>query len=288
MKSEEKKRGALQESMDTAAEMAEASFSGVAEKLKEKESEIRFLESRTLELEEKLEEVGEASGSGLQDEGWSYSSTTRLLVYDAIINNVATSNMPHLIKKFSNRLDAPLERIPSRSSIENMVLEMGVISGLQTAETIHDVEDVTMGFDATTQEGVHVNSVHVTLKVSPGCMVIALDRLPGGTAQDYHDHVVSYIDHLADVYQSFHGGQFQECRQRVIDHVANSMTDRAAANHAAIRLINESWGKTLNELNCHLHPLDTIASSCRSALNKSEKNRGVDKGKMNFFTSTPE
>ena len=44
------------------------------------------------------------------------------------------------------------------------------------------------------------------------------------------------------------------------------MTDRVAVNHAVIRKVNENWGKTLNELHCHLNPLDTIASSCRSTL----------------------
>ena len=192
--------------------------------------------------------------------------------------------MPNIIETFSKRLGVPHDRIPSRGSVENMVLEMGVISDLLTAETLYDGEDITLGFDATTQEGVHVNSIHVTLKVAPGCLVVALDQLPGGTAQDYHNHVVSSIDHLADVYQSFHGGQFHLCRQQIIDHIANSMTDRAAANHSALNLINESWGKTLNELNCHLHPLDTIASSCRSALNKCEKDRGYEKGKKKLLT----
>ena len=52
------------------------------------------------------------------------------------------------------------------------------------------------------------------------------------------------------------------------------MMDRVAANHAAIVLVNETWHKTLNELNCHLHPLDTIASSSRSALRKLETEKG--------------
>ena len=38
------------------------------------------------------------------------------------------------------------------------------------------------------------------------------------------------------------------------------MNDRCAANHAAIQLVNDSWDKTLNELNCHLHPLESRAA----------------------------
>jgi len=44
------------------------------------------------------------------------------------------------------------------------------------------------------------------------------------------------------------------------------MTDRAAVNHATVVEICEEWGKSLNELNCHLHPLETISTSCKTAL----------------------
>ena len=48
------------------------------------------------------------------------------------------------------------------------------------------------------------------------------------------------------------------------------MTDRAAVNHATIEQLELSWWKKLNELNCHLHPLDTIASSVQSTLKANE------------------
>ena len=43
-------------------------------------------------------------------------------------------------------------------------------------------------------------------------------------------------------------------------HIICSLTDRAAANHAAIQIVNEKFGNTLVEVNCHLHPLYSIAS----------------------------
>lgn len=56
-------------------------------------------------------------------------------------------------------------------------------------------------------------------------------------------------------------------------------SDRCAANHAAIRIVNSEWGKSLNELYCHLHPLDSIATSVRSALKKHKESRGTVFGK---------
>ena len=56
-------------------------------------------------------------------------------------------------------------------------------------------------------------------------------------------------------------------------HITCSLTDRAAANHAAIRIINEKFGTTLVEVNCHLHPLDSIASKCKSTLKSLETSK---------------
>ena len=65
----------------------------------------------------------------------------------------------------------------------------------------------------------------------------------------------------------------------MIDNISNTMTDRCASNGAAIRLVNEVWEKELNELNCHLHPLDSIASACRTTLKKLQDTSGFLFGK---------
>ena len=64
------------------------------------------------------------------------------------------------------------------------------------------------------------------------------------------------------------------CIARFCCKISNTMSYRCAANHEAIRLVNSQWDKTLNEINCHLHPLDSIATSCRSALKELEETRG--------------
>ncbi|KAK2153395.1 hypothetical protein LSH36_298g01060 [Paralvinella palmiformis] len=52
------------------------------------------------------------------------------------------------------------------------------------------------------------------------------------------------------------------------------MNDSVTVNRTTLRKVNESLEKTLNEPNCHLHPLDTITSSCRSALKSLETAKG--------------
>ena len=128
--------------------------------------------------------------------------------------------------------------------------------------------DSTLGFDATTQEGTHVNSIHVTTPTS--CIACAVDELPGGTAADYHQHITETVDNLAYVYSFFNDTDSSEAKV-ILNNIANTMTDRCAANHAAIQLVNTTWNKTLNELNCHLHPLDSITTKACAALKKCEK-----------------
>lgn len=108
---------------------------------------------------------------------------------------------------------------------------------------LFSAKDSTLAFDATTQEHVHINEIHFTTETN--CYSITLDQLPGGTA-DYATHITDSIDHLADVYSNFSSIEYQETRAKLVDNVTNTLTDRCASNHAAIRLVNETWDKSLN------------------------------------------
>ena len=56
-------------------------------------------------------------------------------------------------------------------------------------------KNLTIGFDATTQEGVRVNSIHLTTQTE--CEVITVDQSPGEATDDYSTHIISAADHLA-------------------------------------------------------------------------------------------
>ena len=63
---------------------------------------------------------------------------------------------------------------------------MGVLSDFQAVETVLDSENLTLGFNATTQGSLHVNNIHTS---NIHCHVIAADQWPGGTAEDYELHI---------------------------------------------------------------------------------------------------
>ena len=105
------------------------------------------------------------------------------MVYDLVMNHVPTHNVASILEQVITRTGAKLDRIPHRNTVEMMVREMGVVTELQTAEELMKNSNSTIGFDTTTQEGVHVNSVLLIFKT--GCLVVAIDHVPGGTIHDY-------------------------------------------------------------------------------------------------------
>ena len=163
------------------------------------------------------------------------------MVYEALIQQVPTVNIPLLLEKLSLRLGVKLSDIPKRNSVEQMARELGVISTIQVAEIAMETNNLTLGFDATTQEGAHVNSIHFT--TVDKCVVVAIDELAGGTADDYGRHV---FDELALAYSDFHNIDYQDCRKTIISNISNTMTDRVVVNHATIELIKQKWATDLN------------------------------------------
>ena len=241
-------------------------------KLEESQDDVRALETENLLLKESLENIQQAVTYSKVDEK-TYSGQTRMLVFECIVNKTPTGNIPNLVTKISARLGQPLDQVPQRSAVELMARELGAISELQTAEMLLKEKNVTIGFDATTQEDVHINGIHFTTENT--CFAAAVDELPGGTAKDYAQHIFDTVNQLSETYCFFNEEEdYQETRSTIIKNISNVLSDRCAANHAAITIVNSEWNKSLNELNCHLHPLDTIASSMRAALKKHNAVKG--------------
>lgn len=124
-------------------------------------------------------------------------------VLDCIANKTPTGNIPISLASLHKRSGIELETVPQRSSVELMARELGAISELQTAEFLLGTKDLTLGFDATTQEETHNNSIHLTSKDQ--CLAAAVHVLAGGTAEDYMyaTHICRTIDNLAQTYTYF-------------------------------------------------------------------------------------
>ena len=262
-----KKCGASEETVE---DRKDEEIARLNDKCMAKDDRLCFMEQKLVELEERQEDADweDEPTKGKR----AYCSDMRMVVYQAVMNQVPTANIQPFLKAICNRYKLPVDDVPSRSSVERMTRELGCISEMQAAEFILAHEDLTIGFDATTQEGRHFNSIHVT---SQSCrLVLAIDELAGGTAVDYAQHIETTFRRLAETYSHFSGADTEAIHNTLVAHIANTFSDRCAANHAAIKLVAESWQKGLNELYCHVHPLDSFASRVRSCLKRSEAEVG--------------
>ena len=201
----------------------------------------------------------------------------RMLAYTCLKNNAPSTGIPDIIKRCVKLFNINVNNIPHRSTIENMSLELGILADYITAEFMIQNKNLTLGFDATTQEGVHVNAVNINSK-DKGYLV-SVEELAGGTADDYTDHIYKSINHIAHIYSYLKNLPFIDIKNKIINNISNTMSDRAIVNSKTIHNLNECWNKTLYDLKCHLHPLDTIASTSRTTLKKIQVMEGVVYGR---------
>ena len=90
---------------------------------------------RILLLEEEHEESLKsdcAKTCDLKQDGKMYSHKMRLIVYECFMANVPTEKMSALILSLAKKFGANLmeKDVPVRSSVENMVVELGLLSNL--------------------------------------------------------------------------------------------------------------------------------------------------------------
>ncbi|XP_033122099.1 uncharacterized protein LOC117121105 [Anneissia japonica] len=244
-------------------------------KLKEKDEALLLRENKCLELEEALKDAVKEQEKmwNCKRDGTTFSNETRELVYNMLNLGVPTQHIEELIVKSGSTFGYNVVNQPKRSSAENMARELGAISDFQCAQFMLASANLTLGFDATTQEGTHVNGVYISSNVES--MVIALDELPGGTHIDYESHIKETINNLAHVYSMVKNENVETVHRNLVDSISNTLTDRATVNHATIMLLEKTWKKNFQELNCHLHPLETIAKSCGDALSAVEREREI-------------
>lgn len=129
------------------------------------------------------------------------------MVYELVENQVPTENVPSVMKSVAVPLGVQLSNLPSRTTVEKMTLELGLLADYQAVDTMLASKHLTLGFDATTQQGNHWNSLHIT--TPEVCLLLDVHELPGGTALDYTNHITQTFETLAATYCNFTGMPLQ-------------------------------------------------------------------------------
>ena len=170
----------LQSKCANAAHADNVKLTEMMTRLRSRDSYIHMLENDKLLLQERVDATD--VHRKMMKPGKAFDSDMRRIVYNGIVNQVPTANIPVRHTIFPSKWTAF-----GTGPVKMMAREIGVIANLQAAEALNNNNHQTIGFYATTQEGVNLNSIHVTTESH--CYVLAIDELPGGTAVEYSTHV---------------------------------------------------------------------------------------------------
>jgi len=108
----------------------------------------------------------------------------------------------------------------------------------------------------------HVNEVHVNTDI--GHYVLDVVSLPGAKATDYVSHIICALENAVSCYCTLNPDFDQsQILSEVKMKITSTMSDRAAVNHCVVKDLEKYVGHELLELNCNIHPLDSLAIAFR-------------------------
>uniref|UniRef100_UPI00358EAAAF uncharacterized protein isoform X1 n=3 Tax=Myxine glutinosa TaxID=7769 RepID=UPI00358EAAAF len=237
---------------------------------KARDSEL-YLQTEVAAIEEKTAEECSAPVLIKTRDGKTFTKQMRSAVYKCIACQVPVERVSSVLEHTVRTLTPhQLDDLPSVSTVCRSVREMGILSDLQVGSTLVSCKNSTLAWDATSLDGKHLNELHVA--TSQGSMVLGISQMPDGRAVTYYDNITEVLGDTLDSYSQYTGVDPKILEASVKTNVTNTLGDRVVTNHAVVKLLSEGYfGKSLNELNCNVHPLDSVASSGRETLRK----RGV-------------
>ena len=207
----------------------------------------------------------------------TYSASFRKAAYHCLNNQVPVETISCVISNIVSELsDVTLDFLPDKKTISQCAYELGVISDIQVGEVLVNNENLTLAWDATSLDAQHVNEVHIhtSPSLSSG-YVLQVSNLPGGTTEDYTEHIKNCISDVVQTYALFNGEDELVTKGKVISHLKNTLSDRVAVNHCVVQKIQDDFHIELLELKCNVHPLDGIAHKCRSNLKKYDTEHNI-------------
>ncbi|GFR93746.1 hypothetical protein ElyMa_004385600 [Elysia marginata] len=248
----------------------------VTSSLKKELCETKLLVDHLQCVEMEVHEKENSEGEVFQTtEGKQYAPVVRRCIYKQLLCDVPIANCGPLLKDFIKTvLLKDAVRVPSAATCSQMAYELGVMSTLQLADFMMGSKNLCLSWDATSLEGAHINELHVTAN-DKKCLILDVRHLAGGKTADYVSHIISALAEAAATYARFKGIDQDEVFKALKSSISATLTDRAAVNACVTRQLKDELEAEIVQLNCNVHPLDSIARDVRKALGDLDKSHGV-------------
>jgi len=229
------------------------------------------------ELQKKLMkvELSAKPASISTKDGRMYNGKIRKAVYNCARMQVPRNNISAVLQMTMRLLcGVELSPLPSQFCISSMISEMRTLALAQAVEAILQSDFVNIAWDATTIKVKHLNEVHVN--TDSGHFTLDIATLPGGKATDYARHITDVILKAVECYCALHSNNdIVGILEKVKEKITSTMSDRAAVNRCVSQELKKFLGHDVLELNCNIHPLDSLAIEFRKVIKVVEDECGV-------------
>ncbi len=191
--------------------------SSPSDQLKAANDEIKILKERLGYSENRVEEL-ECDKENIIPtmDGNQFDVKTRKSIQFCLSKNVPQHHAGAVVNFVMREMTGNvMQKVPKRSSVQNMAHEMSIISNIQTGEIMVESDNVTLGSDSTTKSGIKVNETHLMTRYGP--KVLDISESPGATAKD---QAMTTRDHLSDMinqYSEYANKNPEETSKRIHD-----------------------------------------------------------------------
>ena len=248
------------------------------ESFKNMKEEILRIENENEIIKENLEDNNKHINT---KEGQIYNTKMRMCVYYALAHETPVEHVGDVIQFICKTLTGKyLEATPCKSTIANMAREMGLLSDMQGGSLLATTPNICMGMDATSLGGDHINGIYIAVpKESDSNMpsetkrtyhTMSVSHLPGGRTADYIKHTQQTLTDSAKTYSNWQETDLSRIEKNMKKNITCTITDKVAVNHCVLEELKEMINPTIMELNCNVHPLDSLASKARATLKESD------------------
>ncbi|KAK0062763.1 hypothetical protein Bpfe_007968 [Biomphalaria pfeifferi] len=132
--------------------------------------------------------------------------------------------------------------LPCTGTISNMALELGILSDLQVGELMFKENELTLSWDLTPLDGQQINSCHISSKHQN--LTLQTFGMPGGTTEDYLEHILNAIHDIGCWYSTYHGIQQHVVLYTLFQSLQATLTDRdgmASEARKELKKLDVDW-----------------------------------------------
>ena len=262
-------------------------------KIREMNKELIELRSENKAMKEKIGEVDNDIIQTFNHEKRCFNTAVTRCVYDLLDNHVAITKVTSCITSvISNLTGKTCERLPSKSTVENMNIQRVCVAQQQLATELPTKSDTTLYSDETSKYGEKVMGYHLSDN-DKRYYTLGLRDIATKSANDTLSTFKELLHDLDDVQEETDAGK------KILTNIKNTMSDRAATELKWHELLNvhrkevlpsmvENWDSLTDDAKaplenitsffCGLHSLIQYAEVSEQALSSIEEQYSDGKG----------